>query len=142
MRFHRETTPAKGGFTLLEMTIVIMILLALMGTGLFFSGKYKEWQLGRQASETLRTVYSAQRTFLADNPTMAVANITPGHIRPYLPGSRPGNDAPMPTITALNGAVLQIRVSVTPPHAVNGVTRYDPSGSHTDLLWDVGETGP
>ena len=45
------------------MTIVIMVLLALISTGLFVSRKMDEWKLGRQASETLRSVYSAQRMY-------------------------------------------------------------------------------
>ena len=50
------------------MTIVIMVLIALISTGMFVTRKMDEWKLGRDASETLRQVYSAQRMFLADNP--------------------------------------------------------------------------
>ena len=58
-----------GAFTLLEMTIVIMVLLALISTGLFVNNKMDEWKLGKQAGETLRTVYAAQDLVCADgNP--------------------------------------------------------------------------
>ena len=65
-----------NAFTLLEMTIVIMVLITLLSTGLFVSKKTDEWKLGRQASEALRSVYSAQRMYLADNPTASVSGIT------------------------------------------------------------------
>ena len=63
-------------FTLLEMTIVLMVLIALLSTGLFISKKTNDWKLGRQASETQRLVYSAQRMYLADNPTASVSDLT------------------------------------------------------------------
>ena len=126
----------KKGFTLLEMTIVIMVLLTLISVGVFSSRRLGEWKLGREASETLRTVYSAQRMYLADNPTTLVANITAANIIPYLPG----NATSMPTVESLTGATLTILVNQTPP-VVNegGGVVYDPSGSNTDSLWDVGE---
>ncbi|RYD37382.1 MAG: type II secretion system protein [Verrucomicrobiaceae bacterium] len=123
-------------FTLLEMTIVIMVLIALMGLGLFTSRKMDEWKLGRQASETLRVVYSAQRMYLADNPTVSVVNLNSTVILPYMPGS----PVAMPTVKSMTGANLSLIVNVSPPviNAGSGVT-YDPSGSNRDSLWDVGE---
>lgn len=123
-------------FTLLEMTIVIMVLISLMGLGLFTSRKMDEWKLGRQASETLRQVYSAQRMYLADNPTVAVASLTNALILPYMPG----NPATMPTVKSMAGTNLALIVNQSPPviNAGTGVA-YDPSGSNRDSLWDVGE---
>ena len=125
-----------GAFTLLEMTIVIMVLLALISTGLFVNNKMDEWKLGKQAGETLRTVYAAQRMYLADNPTAAVSSITNTKIIPYLPNQA----TTMPKVTSLVGTQLNILVNVSPPviNGGNGVT-YDPSGSSNDSLWDVGE---
>jgi type II secretory pathway pseudopilin PulG len=124
------------GFTLLEMTIVIMVLIALISTGLVVNRKMDEWKLGRAAGETLRQVYSAQRMFLGDNPTRLVSSITNTDIVPYLPG----NATAMPTVKALTGSQLQISVNVSPPviNSGNGVA-YDPSGDNRDSLWDVGE---
>ena len=65
MKKSRQLITRRRGVTLLEMTIVIMVLLALIGTGLFSYRKMDEWKLGRSASETLRQVYTAQRMFLA-----------------------------------------------------------------------------
>lgn len=135
----KPSTPSSRStraFTLLEMTIVIMVLIALMGLGLFTSSKMDEWKLGRQASETLRQVYSAQRMYLADNPTASVADLTSALILPYIPG----NPVALPTVKSMTGANLSLIVNVSPPviNAGGGVI-YDPSGSNMDSLWDVGE---
>lgn len=133
--FTRSGRPSRA-FTLLEMTIVIMLLITLMGLGLFTSRKMDQWKLGRQASETLRQVYSAQRMYLADNPTVPVANLNNALLLPYMTGNR----VAMPTVSSLTGANLAIIVNVSPPviNAGNGAI-YDPSGSNRDSLWDVGE---
>jgi type II secretory pathway pseudopilin PulG len=130
------TTTRLKGVTLIEMTIVMMVLLALVGTGLFVSSKITEWRLGREDSETLRTVYSAQRMYLADNPTIDVSTITSSRIIPYLPNRA----TTMPTVKSLTGTNLAIMVNVSPP-VINagGSVIYDPSGNPRDSLWDVGE---
>jgi prepilin-type N-terminal cleavage/methylation domain-containing protein len=135
MKTLRSPRPSKGGFTLLEMTIVIMVLLALMKIGLFTSSKMDEWKLGRAASETLRSVYSAQRMYLADNPTVAVTDLTTALVIPYLPN----NVTVMPTVKSLKGTSLPILVNVSPPVINASGVAYDPSGSNNDSLWDVGE---
>lgn len=123
-------------FTLLELTIVIMVLIALMGLGLFTSRKMDEWKLGRQASETLRQVYSAQRMYLADNPTVLVTGLNSAMILPYMPG----NPTAMPTVKSLANANLAIKVNASPPVILSDATTvYDPSGSNSDSLWDVGQ---
>lgn len=136
MKTPTQPRSARKAFTLLEMTVVIMVLLALIKTGLHVSNKMDEWKLGREAAETLRSVYSAQRMYLADNPTVAVSAITSTVIIPYLPN----NAVAMPTVKSLVNTNLSILVNVSPPviNAGSGVT-YDPSGSNQDSLWDVGE---
>lgn len=136
MKTFSPSSSRSKAFTLLEMTVVIMVLIALMGLGLFSFRKIDQWKLGRQASETLRLVYSAQRMYLADNPTAVVGNLTPELIRPYIPG----NPATMPTVKSMTGANFAISVTVSPPVIVDGASaNYDPSGSTNDSLWDVGE---
>ncbi len=105
---------SKRAFTLLEMTIVLMVLLALLGMGFMSSKKMEEWKLGRAASETLRTVYTAQRLYLADNPTASVAALTSAQIVPYLPGS----SVAMPTVKSLTGVTFSILVNVSPPSSM------------------------
>lgn len=126
----------RRGVTLLEMSMVILVLLTLIGTGLVVNRKMGEWRLGREAGETLRSVYSAQRMFLADNPTRLVSSITATELVRYLPNGA----TTMPTVKSLTGADLGIIVSVSPPvvNAGSGTT-YDPSGNSKDSLWDVGQ---
>ncbi len=126
----------KSGFTLIEMTVVILVLLTLMGTGLFVTKQYGVWQLGRNASEQLRNVYSAQRLYLADNPTVAVADLTAANIIPYLTN----RGTALPTVVSLEGTTLTIKVNVNPPVIDDGAGGvYDPSGQPLDSLWDVGQ---
>jgi type II secretory pathway pseudopilin PulG len=136
MKTPRLSRQLPKAFTLLEMTIVIMMLLALVKVGLFTSSKMDEWKLGRAASETLRSVYSAQRMYLADNPTVSVGSLTSELVLPYMTN----NTVVMPTVTSLLKTNLPIIVNVSPPiiNAGSGVA-YDPSGSNRDSLWDVGE---
>lgn len=135
MKMPHLPNSSKKAFTLLEMTIVIMVLIALISLGFYSSNKMTEWKLGRTASETLRSVYSAQRMYLADNPTATVASLTPALILPYIPNT----PAAMPTIKSLEGVDLPIVVTASPPYAGTEGDRYDPSGSPTDSLWDVGQ---
>jgi len=136
MKVSRLHPASMRAMTLLEMTLVILVLLSLIAIGFGSSNKLDEWKLGRKASETLRTVYSAQRTYLADNPTTAVSTLTHAKLLPYMVGK----PTAMPTIEVLDGRELAIRVTVIPPviDAGDG-TNYDPSGSTKDQLWDVGE---
>jgi prepilin-type N-terminal cleavage/methylation domain-containing protein len=133
-----RTCGKKTGFTLLEMTLVIAIMLALIGVGFVGTNKITEWRAGREACETLRTVWSAQRQFLSDNPTVVPANITAAQLLPYLPTK--GATA-LPEIKSLTGSVLVINVNVYPPtvSATAGGAVYDPSKKSADGLWDVGE---
>jgi hypothetical protein len=136
MKSHPHPYKLPAGVTLVEMSLVLMLLLALIGTGLFVSNKYTEWKLGREASLTLQSVHAAQRMFLADNPTALVTEITSTRLIPYLPNRA----TTMPTIKSLTGANLPIIITVMPPVANGGGgVAYDPSGSTKDSLWDVGE---
>jgi prepilin-type N-terminal cleavage/methylation domain-containing protein len=136
MKCHRRRPSIQRALTLIEMTIVIGILLVLMSGGLHFGRKVDEWKLGRAAGETLRTVHTAQRGYLADHPTTAVNSITAANLLPYMPG----NYQTMPSVKSLTGQTLAIRVNVIPPVVVDpSGSVYDPSGKSRDGLWDVGE---
>ena len=134
---------SRRGFTLLEMTMVISVLLLLITVGLKASNAFKNWKLAREASDTLRTVYVAQRTFLADNPTTPVTSLTHTLLLPYIQGG----PSTFPTSKSLTNSTLNVFVGVSPPFLTATSTtsgssppvRYDPSGSTTDSLWDVGE---
>ena len=148
MKTPHPTRQSPKAFTLLETTIVIMVLLALINIGFFASGKMDAWKLGRAASETLRSVYSAQRMYLADNPTTTVSNLTDAMLIPYIPNLKPKNPPATTLVDALDtaksvkpitGGGLTFSITTSPPFLVQGGSRYDPSGSNTDSLWDVGE---
>lgn len=127
---------AAPGLTLVEMSVVIMILLTLVGTGIMAFNNVQDWKLGRLASETLRTVHSAQRMFLADHPTRLVNTITASDILPYMAGA----PTQLPTVKSLENEELTIIVDVMPPVINDGTGNvYDPSENPTDSLWDVGE---
>jgi len=127
-RFHQ-------GATLIEISIVICVLLALMSTSLYFGSQIKEWKAGKEAAEQLRGVYAAQRMYLADHPTTAVTSLTSANLIPYLPN----NPGVMPTVLSLDDDELGINVTVSPPVLTLGNAVYDPSGSSSDSLWDAGE---
>lgn len=125
----------RRGLTLIEMTVVIVILMTLIGLSVFAVNGYKDWQLGSEASQKLRMVYNAQRTYLSEHPTEQVSTLTDAKIIPYFSDK---SDA-MPTVEGLDGATYTIKVNVSPPVIIDasGAT-YDPSGSSDDGMWDVG----
>lgn len=127
---------SKQGFTLLEMSLVIMMLIALIAMSSFGGSAISTWTKGRDASEILRGAYIAQRTYLADNPTAPLSSLSEAKLLPYLPIKT----ATFPKVKGLDGTMRSINVNVSPPVVkdTSGST-YDPSGSPKDSLWDVGE---
>jgi len=126
----------KKAFTLLEMTVVIMVLLTLIGISMYSVGSVSSWRKGREASEKLISVQTAQRLYLSDHPTTDVGTLTAEMLTPYLPD----RSAAIPTVTSLEDAELSIKLNVFPPIVVNpSGSAYDPSGNDKDSLWDVGE---
>lgn len=122
------------GLSLVEITLVIGLMLGLAAIVTYSVGSLTDWRKGRDASEKLRAVYLAQKSFLADQPSKSFATFTAAELIPYLPG-RPGA---MPVQTGINGEALSFNVQVMPPVLSTGTATYDPSGSTTDGLWDVG----
>ena len=135
----KPTRPSRlrlPAFTLVELTMVIIVLLVLISVGFYSTSAIRTWRLGREASEALRSVYTAQKLYLSDNPTASVTALTSTLLIPYLPNKATS----MPTVTSLTGATLNIKVTVFPPVVDNGSgVAYDPSGNSKDSLWDVGE---
>jgi prepilin-type N-terminal cleavage/methylation domain-containing protein len=125
-----------SGFTLVEMTVVIAVILVLVGAASLGVKPYYAYRDGRSAGESLRAVKAAQLMYLSDNPSAAITSLTSGqtgNLAPYLPNGT------WPTLPLVNNVQPTINCAVFPPVAVLSGATYDPSGSTTDGLWDVGQ---
>ena len=122
-----------SGLTLIELSVAIALILVLAGASSLAIKPYCAYRDGRAAGEMLRAVKAAQLMYLSDNPSTPVANLTQALLLPYMPNGA------WPTLPSVNGQVPTINCTVFPPVAVLGGATYDPSGSPTDGLWDVGK---
>lgn len=122
------------GLSLVEMSLVIALMLGLASMVTYSVSGVLEWKTGRDATEKLRAVYIAQKSFLADRPSKAISTFTAAELIPYLPG----NPGAMPAAKSLAKETLTLSITTMPPFYRVGTDRYDPSGSNTDGLWDVG----
>ena len=127
-----KKTKSHKGLTIIEMTVVLAIILSLSMVIYYSLGGLDSWKKGKKASEELRIVYMAQKTFLADNPTNSVAALTAADLIPYLANGQTA----IPSVEKLDGSASAITLTVMPP-VVAGA--YDPSGTTEDGLWDVGK---
>lgn len=134
MKIRNQITGTCRGFSLVEITLVIGLMLTLAAITAYSVSSITSWRNGRDASEKLRSVYIAQKSYLADRPSKSYATFTEGELIPYLPGN-PGALAPQ---KGNNNETLTYNVQVMPPVFKNGSSTYDPSGSAQDALWDVG----
>jgi prepilin-type N-terminal cleavage/methylation domain-containing protein len=120
------------GFTLVEMSVVLVVILVLVGIYSLGIKPYFAYRDGRTAGEMLRSVKAAQLMYLADYPSAAVTSLTQTLLAPYMPNGT------WPILPAVNGVTPSIKCTVFPPVAVLSGTNYDPSTTTTDGLWDVG----
>ncbi len=111
-----------------------LILGLSIGIGFGFNA-VRQWQKAKNASLALQATYAAQRAYLADHPTLEIANVTPAQLEAYLPQGW----SALPVVTGLNDELLTLDHTVMPPVLLLGGTAYDPSDKSTDGLWDVGE---
>ena len=127
---------SKSGFSLVEMTLVIAVILVLAGAASLAIKPYLAYRDGRAAGEMLRAVKAAQLMYLSDNPSAALTSLTPGptgNLAPYMPNGA------WPTLPLVNGQQPTIDCTQFPPVAVlNGAT-YPPPPAKTDGLWNVGQ---
>ena len=120
------------GTTLVELSITIGVIVILTGIVSLCVSPFLAYQDGRAAGEALRSVKAAQLMYLADHPATNISNLTQGMLLPYMP------QGSWPTLPKVNGQSPTIQCNVFPPVAMLGGGTYDPSGSPTDGLWDVG----
>ena len=123
-----------SGLSLVEITLVIGLMLTLATMVTYSITSMTDWKKGREASETLKAVYSAQKGWLADHPTKNPSDFTANKLLPYLP-SQPDS---MPTAESLDRESLELDYSEMPPVFRSSGSVYDPSDSGDDGLWDVG----
>lgn len=123
------------GFTLIEISLVIALIVTLgMGIGISLSSM-QGWEKAKAGTIALQAVYAAQRAYMADHPTADIATVPVAQLQAYLPQGW----TTIPTATGANGETLVLDRTVMPPKFRLGTSTYDPSGSATDGLWDVGE---
>lgn len=137
-----QASRLRSGLTLIEMTVVILVLLSLTGAFFASSASIGEWQKGKEAASILRDVEVAQREFLANNPQRAVSSLTAAEVASYLPSQTSvlPADAALPNdVVDLDGNALGFNVTVSPPFFTRSGVRYDPSDTTEDSLWDVGK---
>jgi type II secretory pathway pseudopilin PulG len=123
------------GFSLLELSLVIALILGLCGAIGFGVAAIQKWKKGKDASLALQAVYAAQRSYMADHPTADVAAVTSGQLQAYLPQGW----TTMPVVTGLADEALTVDFSVMPPKLLLGTSPYDPSSRTDDGLWDTGD---
>ena len=125
----------RRGFTLIEISMVIGLLLALTTFATMNVSAVRDWQRGKDAAISLQAVFAAQRAYMADHPTAEIADVSSVDLQTYLPQGW----ASIPTATSLRGETLTVNHLVMPPQWQLGVTVYDPSGNGSDGLWDTGQ---
>lgn len=123
----------RPGFTLIEISLVIGLLLGLTAFATMNISAVRDWQRGKDAAVSLQAVFSAQRSYMADHPTADIATVTTAELTTYLPEGW----SAMPTAISLTGETLTVNHAVMPPQWLNGLSVYDPSGDGNDGLWDT-----
>jgi prepilin-type N-terminal cleavage/methylation domain-containing protein len=128
---------SQRGTTLIELSVTIAVILLLAGAASLAIKPYLAYRDGRAAGEMLRAVKAAQLMYLADNPATDIRTLTPNLLQPLLQPYMP--NGAWPTLPSVNGGLPTIDCTQFPPVAVLNGKTYDPSGSTTDGLWDVGQ---
>ena len=130
-----ERLQNKRAMTLVELSLTLALLLAFASVVAFSLGGMTTWKLGRRASVDLQSVYLAQKSYLADHPTVSIGGVSATDLQPYLPTTMTA----IPTVEALDGSSLTIDFNAMPPVVTGGSGTYDPSSGTEDALWDVGK---
>ena len=126
-------TRRMNGFTLIEITFAISILLAMATVTALSATQYQKWMDGKRAADALWQVDAAQRLYFSDYPDDSLASLTQTKLLPYLSGNV------WPAMPPVSGSATTINLNASPPVATRGGATYDPSPSPTDGVWDVGK---
>jgi type II secretory pathway pseudopilin PulG len=132
MRFSLRSRSNRGT-TLVELSVTIGVIVLLAGIVSISVQPFMAYRDGRAAGEALRSVKAAQLLYLADHPATPVNSLTQALLLPYMPNGA------WPTLPKVGTQTPTINCTVFPPVVGLGGGTYDPSGSSTDGLWDVGK---
>lgn len=148
---HSSRAGHTAGFTLIELSLVIALILGLAMLGTYSIDEFQRWQKGRNAGLALQAIYEAQRAYMADHPTADPSTLQETDLIAYLPQGW-GADSGISSITQLlthgkvsgiNAEALTVDVLRMPPVLMLSGAVYDPtatrSGGAWDGLWDSGE---
>ena len=132
MENKRNNSLGKGNkaLTIIELSLVMAILIALAGLALTVTGGMDKWKKGKEAGEQLRIIYIAQKTYMADHPTTDLDDLTETLLMPYLVNGA----TTFPVVKNEAGTPMAVNLKVMPPTVAS-----DPSGATDDGLWDVGK---
>jgi len=125
---------SQRGFTLVEISLVIGLLLGLATFATMNISSVRDWQKGKDAAISLQAVFAAQRAYMADHPTADISAVSAAQLQAYLPEGW----SSLPTVYSLDDDSLILDHSVMPPRLFYGTSVYDPSSSGNDGLWDTG----
>ncbi|MDI1311243.1 type II secretion system protein [Prosthecobacter sp.] len=134
-KIHSRPARNHGGFTLIEISLVIGLLLGLATFASMNIATVRNWQRGKDAAVSLQAVFAAQRAYLSDHPTTDIAGVSTDQLQPYLPQGW----TTMPAVVSLDSDALSVDHSVMPPLLMLGSSVYDPSSNGSDGLWDAGQ---
>lgn len=125
----------RAGFSLIEISLVISLMLGLAAIVGFNIAAMQAWQAGKTASLNLQAVYAAQRSFMADHPSADIATVPKEQLQGYLPDGW----STLPVFVSLDYDALELDHTSMPPRLFLSGTLYDPSDNTSDGLWDVGQ---
>jgi len=132
---HSHPSRRTAGFTLIEISLVIGLLLGLATFAGMNMSVVRDWQRGKDAALSLQAVFAAQRSYMSDHPTEDIATVSTAELQVYLPQGW----SSMPVVTSLDDDDLTIDHTVMPPVLMLGTAVYDPSNDGSDGLWDAGQ---
>jgi type II secretory pathway pseudopilin PulG len=97
-----KKSPYLRGYTLLELSLVLGMLVGLTAIGAFGLKYFTTVARSNRAEAILRQVENARLSYLVDNPVENHTTVTPDKISPYLPGGWDG----AVQMLAINGYTL------------------------------------
>lgn len=135
MKVPPPATAAARGFSLVEISLVIALLLALSTFAGLTVTSVRNWQRGKDAALSLQAVFAAQRAYLADHPTANIALVSSTQLQAYMPEGWSN----LPSFTGLADEAITLDHTAMPPRLYANGAVYDPSGKPDDGLWDTGK---